>query len=176
MINGPSNAEPNETWPNETWPNETWPNETLRHPEAAARLINTMAVAKYSLAAGLSLILTFGLLSSQICAFNCSLYGCTSSSPTRGSANPDEHAACHQHKDNKAPQKHHDSHQCAGHFFDSVALSSSASSANAFHQIPSAHVPITEPALLLNLPAQRHAVQSGRKPDRSPPLPSVLRI
>ena len=150
-------------------------NETLQHSEAAVRLISIMGVAKYSLAAGLSLILTVGLLCSQICAFNCSLYGCALSSPTRDSASHDEHAACHQHKENKAPQKHNGSHQCAGHF-DALALGSSGNSANTFHQIPSAHIPITEPALFFNASAKRLVVQSGRKSDRSPPPHSVLRI
>ena len=147
----------------------------LQQCEAAVRLIDIMGIAKYPLALALSLVLIAGLLCSQICAFNCAFYGCCISSPVPASENTNEHAHCHQHKENTAPQKHNDSHQCAGHF-DAVALVSSGTSAYRLHQIPSIDALIIQASLFFNTSPEGLVVQSGRKPDRSPPTHSVLRI
>ena len=148
---------------------------SLRRCITTAKLNNIMRVAKYLSAPALSLVLVVGLLGSQICAFNCSLYGCSVPSPVQTSANSSEHSHCHQRQKTTAPQKHNGSPQCAGHF-DAVALASSRSSAYKSYQIPSADSLIiqTSPSFI-KLP-ERQMVQSTGKPDRSPPSYSVLRI
>ena len=147
----------------------------LQQCEAAVRLINIMGVAKYPLALALSLVLIAGLLCSQMCDLNCAFYGCSISSAAPNSENTNEHAHCHQHKKGSVPQKHNDSHQCSGHF-DAVLLGSSGSSAYTLHQIPSANALETAPSIFFNPSPQGLVVQSGHKPDRSPPPHSVLRI
>ena len=146
-----------------------------RQPEPPARVIAMMRAAKYLLAGALSLVLIAGMLGSQICDYNCALHGCSLSFPVPTSQNTNERAHCHQHKQNTAPQKHNDSQQCVGHF-DAVALASSRAPAYTVHQVPSAHALITPPTLFVNASPQGLVVQSGRKPERSPPAHSVLRI
>ena len=149
--------------------------EICRQGKAAARLIGIMGVAKYLSGPALSFILVVGLLCSQICAFNCSFYGCSISSPIPTSENLSEHGHCHQHKENTVPHKRDDSPQCPNHF-DAVSLGSSKISVYKSHQGPSADVLIIHPSLTFNASSERQAVQAGGKPDRSPPAHSVLRI
>jgi hypothetical protein len=134
-----------------------------------------MRAAKYLSAVALSLILIAGLLGSLICDYSCALHGCSLSSSVSTSQSTEERSHCHQHKQNTAPQRHNDSQQCVGHF-DAIALASSRAPAYASHQIPTAHALIPEPSLFFNASPDALVVQSGRKPDRSPPAHPVLRI
>ena len=142
--------------------------------KAAARVNSTMGVANHPSGSALSLVLMAGLLCSQICAFTCSLNGCSKSTTARAPAASNAHSHCHQQQ-NKPPQKNNDSSPCAGHF-DAVALgASSRISSYTSPQLVSEAV-IIQPSLLFLTSPLGGAVQSGGKPDRSPPVHSVLRI
>ena len=134
-----------------------------------------MGVVKYLGGPALSLVLVAGILCAQICAFNCSFYGCSISSSVPISENTNEHEHCHQHKENTAPQKHNDSPQCAGHF-DAAALASSRKSAYTSTQLLAVDALIVQSPLSFNPSPKRQVVESRGRPDRSPPANSVLRI
>ena len=149
--------------------------ESLQPRKMAVRLKNIMGVVKYLGGPALSLVLVVGILCAQICAFNCSFYGCSMSSPVPTSQLTNVHAHCHQHQENTAPQKRNDSPQCAGHF-DAIALASSRSSVYTSTQPLSSDALIVQSSLGFNPSTERQVVQSRGKPDRSPPANSVLRI
>src|SRR5437868_873467 len=117
-----------------------------------------MRVAKYPLAVAMSLVLSVMLLCSQICDFNCSLYGCSALSPTKTSESANAHARCHQQNENTKPQEHRDSQQCAGHFDATALLSSSQNSVYTPSPISFALALIPEPLPLFNS-SQRLALQ-----------------
>src|SRR3977135_2117855 len=107
-----------------------------------------MRLAKYLPTAVLSLVLINGLLSSQVCAFNCAFNGCSiTSAPAQKSTN--ENAHCHQHKKDSAPQKQGDSRPCAAHF-EAIGLPSSGTSAPSSSNPPLAHEPTAARFLVLN--------------------------
>jgi len=127
---------------------------------------------KYLLSIAISPVLITGLLLSQICAFNCAFNGCSTSAQAT-TQNAEQRAPCHQHKKSTTTPQNRDSHRCAGHF-DALVLPSSGASAPQTQQGNSSTV--VEIVLLFNAPVERVAPQSLRKPDRSPPPFSVLRI
>ena len=138
--------------------------------------LNTfMRVAKGISVSALSLVMMAGLLCSHICAFTCSLNGCSKSTTARAPAASNAHSHCHQQQNN-TPQRNNNSSPCTGHF-DAVALgASSRISSYTSPQLASTEAVIIQSSLLFLTSPLGSGVQSGGKPDRSPPVHSVLRI
>jgi hypothetical protein len=135
-----------------------------------------MRGAKYPLAVVVSLILIAVPICARICDLNCSFYGCSLSSSPSSAENPGEHAACHQHKPHKKAPEHKGSSQCAGHSDVTALQSSTANSTSAPPSVADASALISAPLSLFHPSPEKHVAQRGRKPDRSPPAHTVLRI
>jgi hypothetical protein len=135
-----------------------------------------MRATKYPLAALASAVLIAGLLCAQMCDINCSLNGCSLSSPVKAAEESSEHSHCHQHKQNPKPQERGPSRECPGHF-DSLTLPSLfvASAYSLHHAVPIEH-PVIGPSAALNRLTVGLKIQPDRLPDRSPPAHSVLRV
>ena len=136
-----------------------------------------MTAVRGALAFVVLLLLNSAALCSQICDFNCAFYGCSLSSPVKASEDSSEHASCHHHKKQiPTPQKRNDSHHCPGHFDAAAVLSSPTISGHTLCR--AFYAPALVAAQLLTLKPSRDtvAIQSDLKPDRSPPINSVLRI
>jgi len=135
-----------------------------------------MRVAKYPLAVVFALILIAAPVCAQICDLNCSFYGCSLSSSASSAEKSDEHAACHQHKPHKKAPARKGSTECAGHSDVTALRSSTASSTGTPPSVADASALISAPLSLFHPSPEKRVAQLGRKPDRSPPAPTVLRI
>ncbi|HEY9232783.1 MAG TPA: hypothetical protein VIS78_11575 [Blastocatellia bacterium] len=135
-----------------------------------------MRVAKYPLAVAVSLVVSVMLLCSQLCDFNCSLYGCASLAPVKATEHAEAHSHCHSHQGNTRPQPHQGSQPCAGHFDANALLSSSANSTPSLHPILFAPPLTAEPLASFSASLERLALRPLHQPDRSPPAHAVLRI
>src|SRR5437762_3441102 len=108
-----------------------------------------MKAAKYPLSIAIALMFIAVPVSSRICDFNCSFYGCSLSSPVNPSENDSKLPPCHQHKKHQELPAHKKSPGCAGHF-DAAALLWSGNSARPLPPVSFATVVITEPLPLCN--------------------------
>jgi hypothetical protein len=149
-------------------------------PQKVAARLSIVIPAKSQLIVSLMMFLVAGLLCSQICDFNCSFYGCSVATSTKASdAGQESH--CHNHQpqpepEKKSPQDHDQSPTCPGHF-DLTALSASPPTlAFSLQASPQSHLPETQPVSAISGSLGYLIKQRARKPDRSPPARSVLRI
>jgi hypothetical protein len=140
-----------------------------------------MKPARNPLVMPLMILLSAGLLCSQICDFNCSVYGCSSSTFTKASAEPHQDGHCHQHESKPVTQgnggqEHGQSPACPGHFDLMARAPSAPILANSLQTSPQLHLPTAQFFSLASASLDYQAKQAERKPDRSPPAHPVLRI
>jgi hypothetical protein len=122
-----------------------------------------------------SLLLSAGLFCSQICDVTCNIRGCVPAVPAPASAK--RHPPhCPFHDSKSVPQKPEQKPPCRGH----VDLAAPSIAAGPPVENPSADGFVAEAANLagvLYLVSPEHHLNGLRgKPDRSPPIHSVLRI
>ncbi|HEX5733184.1 MAG TPA: hypothetical protein VF131_10140 [Blastocatellia bacterium] len=138
-----------------------------------------MRSSRYQLAVVVSIALITGLFYSQVCALNCTVYGCPT--PARATEKSDQPGHCHQQQsepeptksDNKEPDNQPD---CPAHAELSALMSSTLITVGTYNL--SLHAPEVAPEIILI--TTRFAGESRFAPDqspfRAPPTHSILRI
>jgi len=132
-----------------------------------------MEIPRHRLVLAISSLVIAGLFWSQVCDFNCTVYGCSTSSTATAHQSGDAHACCHRHNSHDTSPSPHDSRACAGHF-DSIAASTTIS-AGSSDTLEGAVAKLSS-VIILDASRVRPHLDSLNEPDRSPPPLSVLRI
>src|SRR5689334_1645165 len=118
-----------------------------------------MKAAKVPLAIAVAVMLIAVPVSSRICDFNCSFYGCALSSPVNPSENDSKLPPCHQHKKHQPAPAHQESPGCAGHFDATALMALSGHTARPLPPVSDAMVVITGPLPLFNLSSEKTAAR-----------------
>ena len=137
-----------------------------------------MDVARHLYSLAVSLILSVGLLTSQVCSVVCASSKCISSATVKRSEQSQKTDHCHQHKPQPEPQQPGGSHQCLTHD-DVVSLQPTNQLLNiqSLQQIQPAVMEPSIPADLLFGHSTNEALKDRlfRSPPRSQRY-SILRI
>ncbi|HJQ69240.1 MAG TPA: hypothetical protein VKA70_09720 [Blastocatellia bacterium] len=133
-----------------------------------------MRSARYQLAVVVSIALIAGLLYSQVCALNCTVYGC--STPASATDKSDQPAHCHEQQSEPAPSHPDDRRDCPAHAELSALISSTVVTVGTFSL--SLHAPDTTPQaeIMIARPASGPRLSPDQSPFRAPPTHSILRI
>ena len=134
----------------------------------------SMRSARYQLAVVVSIALTTGLFYSQVCALNCTVYGClTAASATQQG---DQAGHCHEQESEPVPSKPGDEPDCPAHAELSALISSTVITVGTFSLSLHAQAATPEIGLMATRPAGEPRLAPDQSPFRAPPAHSILRI
>ena len=133
-----------------------------------------MQSARYQLAVVVSIALITGLFYSQVCALNCTVYGCVT--PASASDKSDQPGHCHEQQSEPEPPKPDNQPDCPAHAELSALMSSTLITVGTFSL--SLHAPPVTPeiGLVTARPMGESLLRPDQTPFRAPPTYSILRI
>jgi hypothetical protein len=133
-----------------------------------------MQPARYQLAVVVSIALITGLLYSQVCALNCTVYGCLT--PASSTEQSDQPGHCHGQESKSDSSKHDNLPDCPAHSELSVLISATIIKVAAFNL--SMYAPPATPEIVVVAAPSPGSLML--RPDqisfRAPPTYSILRI
>ena len=133
-----------------------------------------MRSARYQLAVVVSIALIAGLLYSQVCALNCTLYGCLT--PSRATEESDQSGHCHEQQSEPAPSRPGNQPDCPAHSELSALISSTVIMVGTFSLSLHAPAAMPETGLMTFRPMGESRLAPDQAPFRAPPTYSILRI
>lgn len=133
-----------------------------------------MRSARYQLAVVVSIALITGLFYSQVCALNCTVYGCLT--PASATEKSDQVGHCHEQQSEPEPSKPDNQPDCPAHAELSALMSSTLITVGTFSLSLHAQAATPEIILITTRPVDESRLAPDLTPFKAPPTHSILRI